>query len=71
MQKEVCPLCRGEPLTNDGKVTHIDHVVTVEVFADKVFHGELTFDDVLIASCGRIPIFARLIADAITPEKPW
>jgi hypothetical protein len=35
----------GHALTNDGKATHIDHEVTVKVFADKVFTGELTFDD--------------------------
>jgi 5-methylcytosine-specific restriction endonuclease McrA len=44
MQNGVCPLC-PEPLTNDGKATHIDHIVTVKVFADKVLHGELAFDD--------------------------
>src|SRR5258708_27290558 len=44
MQEGICPLC-PEGLTDDGKSTHIDHIVTVKVFADKVFHGELTFDD--------------------------
>lgn len=39
-----CPLC-GEPLLDDGTVTHIDHTVTVKAFADKVFQGELTFDE--------------------------
>jgi len=47
MQNSICPLCSGSrgPLTNDGKITHIDHAATVEVFADKILHGELTFDD--------------------------
>ena len=47
MQNGVCPLCFGSsgPLTNDGKLTHIDHDVTVKVFADRVLHDELTFDD--------------------------
>src|SRR5438034_6943796 len=46
-QNGVCLICSGQkgPLTNDGKVTHIDHIVTVKVFADKVLHGELTFDE--------------------------
>jgi 5-methylcytosine-specific restriction endonuclease McrA len=44
MQNGVCPLC-PEPLTNSGKVTHIDHAVTIKVFADRVLRGELTFDD--------------------------
>ena len=44
MQDGVCPLC-SKSLINDGKVTHIDHVVTVKVFADKVLRGELTFDE--------------------------
>jgi hypothetical protein len=43
-QNGKCPLC-AEPLTNDGKATHIDHEITVKVFADKVLNGELTFDD--------------------------
>jgi hypothetical protein len=48
MQNGVCPLCpepRPRSLANDGKVTHIDHKVTVKEFADKVLRGELTFDD--------------------------
>lgn len=47
LQKGVCPLCpeRPEPLVNDGKVTHIDHIVTVKEFTVKVLQGELTFDD--------------------------
>lgn len=44
LQNGVCPLC-PELLVNDGKVTHIDHIVTVEAFADKVTQGELTFDE--------------------------
>ena len=44
MQKGVCPLC-PESLFDDGKVTHVDHVVTVKAFADKILQGELTFDD--------------------------
>lgn len=46
-QNNACPLCCGSlgPLTNNGKATHIDHIVTVKVFADKVLRGELTFDD--------------------------
>jgi len=44
IQSGTCPLC-SEPLINDGKDTHIDHVVTVKVFADRVFRGELTFDE--------------------------
>jgi hypothetical protein len=44
MQNGICPRCPKSPV-NDGKVTHIDHVVTVRVFADKVLQGELTFDE--------------------------
>jgi hypothetical protein len=44
MQNDVCPVCR-KPLVNDGKVTHIDHIVTVKEFTDKVLKGELTFDE--------------------------
>jgi hypothetical protein len=44
MRSGVCPHC-PEPLTNDGKVTHIDHIVTVKAFTDKVLQGELTFDE--------------------------
>jgi hypothetical protein len=49
-QKGVCaygPFCRAprKPLINDGKVTHIDHVVAVKAFAEKVLEGETTFDD--------------------------
>ena len=32
-------------MVNDGKVTHIDHIVTVKEFPLKVLQGELTFDD--------------------------
>lgn len=39
-----CLLC-NETLVNDGKVTHIDHIVTVKVFVNKVLEGELTFDE--------------------------
>ena len=48
MQNGVCPLpsesCPKSPLVNNGKVTQIDHIVTVKAFADKVLQGELTFD---------------------------
>ena len=44
IQKDACSLC-SKPLVDDGKCTHIDHKVTVEEFAGKVFRGELTFDD--------------------------
>lgn len=44
MQNGICPLC-PTPLVNDGKVSHIDHVVTVKAFAHKVLQGELTFDE--------------------------
>ncbi len=46
-QKRVCPLCKKKkkPLVNDGKVTHIDHVVTVKALAEKVLQRELTFDE--------------------------
>jgi len=44
IQNNVCPYC-PEPLVDDGKVTHIHHDVTVQVFADKVFDGEMTFDE--------------------------
>jgi hypothetical protein len=45
MQNGICPVCLGPPLVDDGKATHFDHVVTVKEFTDKVFHGELTFDE--------------------------
>jgi len=44
MQNGSCPICR-KPLIDHGKATHFDHVVTVKEFTDKVFHGELTFDE--------------------------
>jgi hypothetical protein len=44
MQNGACPLC-PESLVNEGKITHIDHVLTVKAFADKVLQGELTFDE--------------------------
>jgi hypothetical protein len=44
LQNGICPLC-PEPLIDHGKATHVDHVVTVKEFADKVLQGELTFDD--------------------------
>lgn len=44
MQNGVCPLC-AEPLIDEGKATHIDHVVTIKAFAERVLRGELTFDD--------------------------
>ena len=28
--------CPKTPLINDGKATHLDHIITVNVFADKV-----------------------------------
>src|SRR5215217_3560908 len=43
-QQGICPLCPDE-LKNDGKVTHVDHIVTVRAFAEKVSNGELTFDE--------------------------
>jgi 5-methylcytosine-specific restriction endonuclease McrA len=43
-QNGVCPLCGG-PLSNDGKATHIDHVMTVKGLIDRVIGGELAFDD--------------------------
>jgi len=42
-QNGICPLC-GATLTND-EATHIDHVVSVDAFADRIMSGELTFDD--------------------------
>ena len=45
MQNGICPVCRKPPLIDDGKATHFDHVVTVKEFADKVFRGDLTFDE--------------------------
>jgi 5-methylcytosine-specific restriction endonuclease McrA len=46
IKKGVCFHCKNKKksLVNDGKLTHIDHVVTVKAFADKVLQGELTFD---------------------------
>lgn len=45
-QKGVCvgALC-NKPLINDGKATHVDHVVTVKEFLDRVLSGEMNFDD--------------------------
>jgi len=48
MQNGICGLYTKSKscpklLVNDGKVTHIDHVVTVKEFADKVLQEELTF----------------------------
>ena len=43
-QNYVCPLC-PDALVDDGKSTHIDHVVTVKDFADRILQGELAFDD--------------------------
>jgi hypothetical protein len=40
----VCPLC-SKPLNDNGKETHIDHVVTVKEFADQVLHGKMPFDE--------------------------
>ncbi|PYX12815.1 MAG: hypothetical protein DMG85_01280 [Acidobacteria bacterium] len=48
IQNGVCPLCPEESrgsLVNDGKVTHIDHKVTVKAFAKKILQGDLTFDE--------------------------
>lgn len=42
-QRGICVVC-SEPLVNDGKVTHVDHFVTVRTFTDRVLQGELTFD---------------------------
>jgi 5-methylcytosine-specific restriction endonuclease McrA len=44
MQNGICPLC-AKSLVNDGKTTHIDHVVTVKALADKVLQDQLTFDE--------------------------
>lgn len=44
MGKGVCPLCQ-EPLVSDGKLTHIDHLVTVKAFAEKILNGDMTFDE--------------------------
>jgi hypothetical protein len=44
MQNGICPLC-PKSLVDNGKVTHIDHVVTVKAFANKSLQGELTFDE--------------------------
>jgi hypothetical protein len=43
-QNGICPLC-SKPLINNGKATHIDHIVTVKAFAEKVIQGELDFDE--------------------------
>jgi len=47
LQNGVCPLCpeSSKALVNDGKATHVDHVVTVKEFAEKVLQGELAFDE--------------------------
>ena len=39
-----CAIC-NDPLVNDGRVTHIDHIETVKALADKVIGGDLTFDE--------------------------
>jgi 5-methylcytosine-specific restriction endonuclease McrA len=48
-QKGVCagPLCNkdSKQLSDDGKATHVDHVVTVKELLDKVLQGELVFED--------------------------
>src|SRR5208337_16414 len=44
MQGGICPECR-EPLVDHGKATHFDHTETVKELTDKVFRGELTFDE--------------------------
>ena len=44
IQSGVCPLC-PQPLASEGRSTHIDHVVTVKVFAERVLRGKLTFDE--------------------------
>ena len=44
IQRGMCPLCL-KSLANDGKATHIDHIITVKAFAAKVLNGELTFDE--------------------------
>ena len=43
-QNGFCACC-GEELTDNGRDTHIDHIKTVQEFADKVFSGKLTFDE--------------------------
>lgn len=44
MQNGICLICK-EPLEDHGKATHFDHVVTVKELTEKVFCGELTFDE--------------------------
>ena len=48
-QKGICvgALCyeHTKPLINDGKATHIDHIVTVREFLEKVLRGDMPFDD--------------------------
>lgn len=48
-QSGLCPLCQGPPLLDDGKLTHLDHIVTVNEFADRVFSGAMSFEDAYIA----------------------
>ncbi|HEV1995312.1 MAG TPA: hypothetical protein VGR03_13365 [Candidatus Acidoferrum sp.] len=55
MQNRICacvssPRCPKSPLVNDGKLTHIDHVVTVKAFANDVLQRELTFDEAYLRS---------------------
>ena len=47
LQGGVCAICGDGKrlLTNDGKATHLDHIVTVRELADRVLEGELVFDD--------------------------
>lgn len=47
-QSGLCPLCQG-PLLDDGKLTHLDHIVTVNEFADRIFSGAMSFEDAYIA----------------------
>jgi hypothetical protein len=44
MQSGMCPIC-PKSVDNDGKITHIDHLVTVKAFADKVLQAEPTFEE--------------------------
>lgn len=43
-QQGVCLICH-QPLEDDGKATHVDHIATVKDFLNKVLRHDLTFDD--------------------------
>jgi hypothetical protein len=44
LQNGVCPLC-DEVLVDHGKLTHLDHTLTVREAVDKIFRDEMTFDE--------------------------